>query len=428
MKALSSGRIPDGVIIPEGKLLVAFSGGSDSLFLLSVLSEAAGDRTEAVYVNHHLRPETELREEIELNIENAELLHIPLTIINIPEGEITKLAKEKDCGVEAAAREVRYRLLREKADNEHFDWILTAHHREDQAETVLMRILSGSPFTSYQGIRREDGKIFRPLLSVPKSEIMDYLQLRKLEYSEDSTNSDTDYLRNDIRHNIMPLISDTERDILSRIAENTEAFRNRIPTIKITDRYFYKTLDRNEFIGAFPFQKEEAVYSVLSSFGEKSRVPRSLIDDICKKAEEGKGRIIISSAVFFFTSDEIRIYPSISDFVTLFENDEARYRNILLGVTPHHDTLTLRIDTSKLVPPVILRTSREGDRIILKDGERKISDMEKNLRIPYSLVLEDRSGIKAFFSRFLGGRDRLSLDMLGEDENPEYFSVRSLSR
>ena len=70
LKALSSGRIPDGVIIPEGKLLVAFSGGSDSLFLLSVLSEAAGDRTEAVYVNHHLRPETELREEIELNIRN----------------------------------------------------------------------------------------------------------------------------------------------------------------------------------------------------------------------------------------------------------------------------------------------------------------------------------------------------------------------
>ena len=155
MKALSSGRIPDGVIIPEGKLLIAFSGGSDSLFLLSVLSEAAGDRTEAVYVNHHLRPETELREEIELNIRNAERLNIPLTIINVPEGEITKLAKEKDCGVEAAAREVRYSILREKADNEHFDWILTAHHREDQAETVLMRILSGSPFTSYQGIRRE---------------------------------------------------------------------------------------------------------------------------------------------------------------------------------------------------------------------------------------------------------------------------------
>ena len=318
---------------------------------------------------------------------------------------------------------MRYRLLREKADNEHFDWILTAHHREDQAETVLMRILSGSPFTSYQGIRREDGKIFRPLLSVPKSEIMDYLQLRKLEYSEDSTNSDTDYLRNDIRHNIMPLISDTERNILSRIAENTEAFRNRIPSIKITDRYFYKTLDRNEFIGAFPFQKEEAVYSVLSSFGEKNRVSRSLIDDVCSKAEEGKGRIIISSAVFFFTSDEIRIYPSISDFVTLFEKDEARYRNILLGVTPHHDNLTLRIDTSKLVPPVILRTSREGDRIILKDGERKISDMEKNLRIPYSLVIEDRSGIKAFFSRFLGGRDRLSLDMLGEDKDLKYFSI-----
>lgn len=423
MKALSSGQIPEGVIIPDGKLLVAFSGGSDSLFLLSVLSEIAGDRTEAVYVNHNLRPYDELQKEIALNKRNAGMLGIPLSVITVPEGEIERLADEKNCGMEAAARDIRYRLLREKADSGHFCWILTAHHREDQAETVLMRILSGSPFTSYQGIRREDGIIFRPILSVPKRSILEYLKARNLEYSEDSTNGDTDYLRNDIRHNIMPYISEQERNILFHIAENTEAFRKRFPAIRSINKGFYRILDRHEFISSFPFQREEAVYSVFQAFGDKNRISRSSIDDISRKAGEGKGRMMISSVHFFFNEDEIRIYPAIDDFASLFENNAAYHKNIALETEINPDELTLRIDTSKLIPPVILRTSREGDRMTLKGGEKRISDLEANFRIPYSLVLEDRSEIKAFFSRFLGGRDRLSADMLGESEKAENFAI-----
>lgn len=188
---LSSGRIPDGIRIPDGKLLLAFSGGSDSLFLLSILSLLAPERTEAVYVNHSLRPREELDREIALNKNNAGKLGIPLSVFTIPKGSINSLSTEKNCGIEAAARELRYKILLEKARKDGFDWILTAHHREDQAETVLMRILSGSPFTSYQGIARADGMLFRPLLSVAKKDIMAYLEKSGLEWSEDSTNSDT---------------------------------------------------------------------------------------------------------------------------------------------------------------------------------------------------------------------------------------------
>ena len=70
------------------------------------------------------------------------------------------------------------------------------------------------------------------------------------------------------------------------------------------------------------------------------------------------------------------------------------------------------IDEKKLVPPVILRTSREGDEIMLKGGLKKVSELEKDMRVPYSLVLEDRVGIAAFFARFAGGRDRLSSRLL----------------
>lgn len=417
---LSSGRIPDGIRIPDGKLLLAFSGGSDSLFLLSILSLLAPERTEAVYVNHSLRPREELDREIALNKKNAGKLGIPLSVFTIPKGSINTLSTEKNCGIEAAARELRYKILLEKARKDGFDWILTAHHREDQAETVLMRILTGSPFTSYQGIARADGKLFRPLLSVAKKDIMAYLEKSGLEWSEDSTNSDTSYMRNKVRHCIMPLVSDDERETLCRIASNVAGFRSRFPSIMLK-RSFYVSICRSDFLSSLPFRQDEALYHSLGSIGWKERVSRSLLLSVIKKADEGRGSLRLHNAFFFFTETEIRVYPPLDDFVVPFSSDGAAYEGITLS-EESEDEKTLMIDTSSFIPPVIVRTSRESDRIELKDGSKRISELEKEYRIPYSIVLEDRNGIVAVFARFLGGRDRLAERFLGMKSSSRPFA------
>ena len=189
----------------EGSLLVAFSGGSDSLALLSLLPR---ERTRALYVNHHIRTDEELEKEIALNRMNCERLGIPLRIVELERDAVERLSASEGIGTEGAARALRYEALL----SEDADWILTAHHQDDEVETFLMRVLDGSPFWKYEGVRKVDGRIWRPMLNVPKSLIENYLEEAGLEYSYDSTNNDTTYRRNSIRHRLLPLITETERN------------------------------------------------------------------------------------------------------------------------------------------------------------------------------------------------------------------------
>ena len=420
MIASSSGPIPD-IPIPPGRLLLAFSGGSDSLFLMALLSGCARDRTEAVYVDHAIRPRGELEREISLNRQNARRLGIPLRIVSLGDGRVELLSREKGIGTEAAARSLRYSLLRAIAASEGFDHILTAHHREDQVETVLMRIIQGSPFHTYQGILREDGPVFRPLLTVPKSCILSYLSSSGLSWSEDSTNDDTDYLRNRIRHSLMPFVTETERALISSIAASVAAVRRRFPQIPVVSGY-YSLIPREAFLSALPMQREEALYRAFLSAGSDARIPRAFIDEVLRCAERGSGRLERGDSFLYFSRHDIRIFPRLDDFVLPFPCSSLPGGLKLIRVA--EDERTLVLDGSLLQMPAVLRTAREGDRIELRDGERKLSEMMKDMRIPYAIVLEDRAGIAAFLSRFAGGNDRLSRRFLDPSRKGSALAIR----
>lgn len=410
---LSREPIPSRLSIPEGKLLVAFSGGSDSLCLLYILSILAKDRTAALYVNHRIREDEELESEIALNRKNAEELGIPFYVSELKAGSVQSLAQEKNVGIEYAARELRYRELERFRAENGFDHILTAHHKEDQIETILMRILQNSPFYTYRGILREDGYISRPLLDVSKSEIMEILAISGLSWSEDSTNSDDSYLRNDIRHNLSSLISDEAKTHLLNIADNITDYRKEGKSFSFQPSYFI-SLDRKEFLTLYPFEREELLFAAFSALGLKERVRRSLILILEEKAGEGKGRFSTDSIDFFFTGKEIRMYRKISDFAYLYNPEKLGISPFEISYEPFDDK-DLIIDIDALSYPCVIRTSREGDRIDLKGGSKLVSDLEREMHVPYSIILEDRDGIAAYFSRFLGGRDRLSHRLLGRN-------------
>ena len=117
---------------PQDRYVVAFSGGIDSLALIAFMSEEERKRSVAVYVDHSIRGREELDKEISLNRKNTRKLGIPFYIIKLGDGAVERYALEKDCGTEASARALRYSALERFREENGFDWILTAHHQDDQ--------------------------------------------------------------------------------------------------------------------------------------------------------------------------------------------------------------------------------------------------------------------------------------------------------
>ncbi len=401
--------------IPQGRLLVAFSGGSDSLALLYILSILAPERTEALYVNHNIRSKDELLIEIALNEKNAHSLSIPFHVITIDEGLVEKKSKEAKCGTEAAARALRYEALEGYRASNSFDYILTAHHREDQIESFIMRLLENAPVYSLSGIAKHDGYIYRPMLSLKKSEILEILSNTSLSWSEDSTNSDDEYKRNNIRHNIVPYISDRERALISSICSNISKFREKESKTIAADFSYYVSFDRESFLSSPPWIRDEIIFRCNSYFGNKERVSRAFISEVYEKAKQGKGKILSKNMNIYFSKSTLRIFPPLWDFAMPFSFEKAGPFSIKKEII---DSKTLIIDLSKLSSNAIFRTSRELDEIELAEGKKKVSELIKEYKIPSAVVLEDESGIIALFGRCYGAKDRLSKRFLNEGGSP----------
>lgn len=200
------------------RLLLAVSGGIDSVCLADYFvrnQQALGlDWVALAHVHHGLRKETADQDEAFVK-ELAHRLKVPLFIRHL-DGD-----KLKESGsIEENARNARYKALFEIAalPEARAEAILTAHHANDQAETVLMRILRGTNLKGLRSIQeyREDG-IFRPFLSVPKSEIESYAQKHQLSWREDETNADNSFLRNFIRHHLLPQIENENPWAISQL-------------------------------------------------------------------------------------------------------------------------------------------------------------------------------------------------------------------
>ena len=197
------------------RLGVAISGGTDSTALLVALSELSLDgEILALHVNHHLRGAESDEDELFVS-ELAASLHIRFLHFDgsLSEDEVRRH------GVEGAAREKRYALLDEAAEREQIDVVLTAHHQRDQAETLLIRLLRGGSLLSLQGIRPRQGRFVRPLLDVPKEEIETFATDHRLRPRHDSSNDDRRFVRNRVRHDLLPMVREMNPGIEEHLAE-----------------------------------------------------------------------------------------------------------------------------------------------------------------------------------------------------------------
>ncbi len=189
---------------PGDSLLLACSGGVDSMVMLRLFREAAredGVLLTVGHVNHQLRPESTADEEFLRRYCEEHELSVLI--------ERVDMAGERDHtgeSMEMAARRLRYHHLEEMRKTAGASLICTAHTKSDQAETVLMRVLKGAGLTGLQGIRRQRGCIVRPLLDFSREEIVRFAKDRQVPFREDVSNFDVSIQRNWIRHQLLPQI------------------------------------------------------------------------------------------------------------------------------------------------------------------------------------------------------------------------------
>ena len=188
--------------------LVAFSAGADSTALLAAAAElSSGAPLKACWVDHGIRPRAELEEEEAFARATARELGVELHTRRAAPGRLEAGAGRRG-GVEAAARAFRYAALRELKAALGLRWILTAHHAEDNAETLIMRLFGAAGAGGLSGMAPLSGDLARPFLGLKKDELIAYLDARALGYRVDSTNASDAYLRNRIRSRLAPALAD----------------------------------------------------------------------------------------------------------------------------------------------------------------------------------------------------------------------------
>ena len=199
-----------------GTILCAVSGGRDSMCLLHYLHRLGQERgftVAAAHLDHHMRP-TAARD-VAIVTDFCRANHIPLRTGVTP---VYEKAEEWGLTVEEAGRRARYEFLAAAAKALHADKIATAHHQNDQAETVLLNLLRGTGPAGLAGIPPVRDNFIRPLLNTPRSEIEAYVAENCIPYGDDETNFDLHYARNRLRRSLWPLLEEINPQATAHIA------------------------------------------------------------------------------------------------------------------------------------------------------------------------------------------------------------------
>jgi len=196
-------------IAPGSTVLVALSGGPDSLCLLSVLHQLR-DRypvsLRAAYLDHGIRTVPEREAELEFVRRTCAAMGIELTWERLPQGLLERRCADNGASLEGEARQARYAFLRKVATSRACKYIAFGHTADDQIETVVMRFFQGAGLSGLPGIPPVRGDLIRPLFDCTRAQVLDYLSGRGLGYLTDSTNRDRRYLRNAVRWELLPVV------------------------------------------------------------------------------------------------------------------------------------------------------------------------------------------------------------------------------
>ena len=201
----------------EEPVLLALSGGADSVCLFYLLLKA-GYRFSVAHCNFQLRgQESEADEAFVISLARTHQIEIFTKRF-----DTSKESEERRKGIQEVARELRYTWFKELLAKHQFSRILTAHHQTDNLETMLINVLRGTGIKGLHGIPLNENNIVRPLLFANRDEITSYLQQNQYVFREDSSNASDYYLRNQIRHDVLPALKQIQPEVEARFYETAQ--------------------------------------------------------------------------------------------------------------------------------------------------------------------------------------------------------------
>jgi len=405
----------------------AFSGGPDStalLFLLREIAEQSDFYLCAGYVEHGIRPFKERAGELRAVQQICEKLGVALFSIYLPPGLVERTAR-KEGGIEAAARTLRYMYLKRVLQYTNSSYIATGHTRDDQLETIMMRFFQGSGISGLRGMGVMEPPLLRPIIDLSREDVLHILMNNSLTFSTDSTNSETDYLRNSVRHNLIPAVrrifpkvDDSIRLLRKKMVSAEEVLKDlEIEEIRISSDGLSARYDHNRFF-QYPFYiRIRLLYNLFNSWFPdcRLRLPYRFLASLCEKASESTKHIYGQGYGFRMERIGTELFWSLT--VVHAKKNSYLYKvqpglidlDVNLKVLVQKNTgneeikdlissVCLRVSEYQL--PCIIRSPREGDTIHLNGKFKKVKELiggEDRFKTEkhHVVIIEDRSKIRA---------------------------------
>ncbi|OHD05464.1 MAG: tRNA lysidine(34) synthetase TilS [Spirochaetes bacterium GWD1_27_9] len=296
------------LIKKNSHILVAFSGGKDSVCLLNLLLNIKKEfnlKISVAYINHNLRgAESDEEEEFVTNYINS--LNISLYKKVIQKEYWASLKKKS---VEMEARKIRYDFFYKIANQNYIDYIATAHHLNDKIETFFIQILRAGGIETLTSIPTKNDKIIRPIINFSKKEIESYIEENKLKYIEDSTNNENLYKRNIIRNKIVPLLKEinpnfekTFLKLFSNLDEEVYFYKKIINKfykgILISKNNGFIVIDKERYDGFDVALKKNIIKLILKKLDFPTKPDKVLFGETCSQKSKylyKKGDFLVKS-------------------------------------------------------------------------------------------------------------------------------------
>lgn len=378
----------DKTIKENETLITATSGGPDSMALLSLLIKLSQTKKITIicaHVNHNLRKESQEEAIMVEKYANESNLIFEKMEINHYEGN-----------TENYARTQRYNFFEKLIKKFNATYLLTAHHGDDLTETILMRMVRGSSLKGYSGFQeitdKGNYKIYRPLITKTKDELLNYVKTNNIPYAVDKTNFSEEYTRNRYRLNILPILKKENKSVHLKFLKFSETLKlyddhiNKEVNEKLNKVYQNNNLNLKLFENEDELIKRKILYQILNNLYYKniSLITDNHVELILNIIESSRPNLKINlpskvlviknyQNLYFTQNTEIKSYSFTFEDKVILPNDKI----LIKEETEDTSNYTIRLNSKELSLPLIVRTRQNGDKMEIKNlnGHKKIKDI-----------------------------------------------------
>lgn len=386
-------------VVKNRPVLIACSTGVDSMVLFTLLLQNfQHDKIIVAHVNHKKRKQSE--EEEEFIKHKCDDLNIKCYILHLDHVE---------GNFQSEARNLRYQFFIDVAEKENIEYILLAHHANDNVETIVMRLLKSSSLKGYGGIEKitkfKNKILYRPLIKTSKSDIIEFAKNNGIKYYDDASNQSLDYTRNRIRHLIVPLLLEENPNLYEAINYYSETILNANEIIEEMEQFFINTkvkrnyinnkitytININDYLELSEFMQKQILFRILKPYN----LSHNCITELIKKINSKKSNLVtkINNKVAL-----IKEYGKINFTECSIEPLNLKIKISKEGTYQLKNGCTIKIEKNNcyfLAPsynlcyniqrlPIIIRNREVGDRI----DKELVSDYLTKLKIPF-LIKKD---------------------------------------